>query len=246
VQAQRGEWHGVIERSLADAQQRGEDWQIEVEFFTAVLAILDSQSPALADGHPYAAAIAAIQRGIAAGGQPAEAVAEEVLQAVRAFVNADDWAATRQVVESHQAILFRPQVAILFEQNIAAAAGEDRQFLEQHLQILRDCQRDGIAPTFDRLIADAAPELPFDAALIPRSVAALLGTPQEKLKHAQFLATVAAGSDDEQLKQLITALQTALFGAPLASLGHDLNGVYRQAWEAILSGINRERDSVKP
>src|SRR5439155_7532458 len=32
-----------IKRSLHDAQQRGASWQIEVEFFTAVLAMLEGQ-----------------------------------------------------------------------------------------------------------------------------------------------------------------------------------------------------------
>lgn len=39
-----------------------------VEFFTAILAILDGQSPSLAADHPYALALAAIQSGIANGG----------------------------------------------------------------------------------------------------------------------------------------------------------------------------------
>lgn len=40
------EWREAITQALHDAQQRGADWQIEVEFFTAILAILEGQSPA--------------------------------------------------------------------------------------------------------------------------------------------------------------------------------------------------------
>jgi hypothetical protein len=101
-----------------------------VEFFTAIVAILDGQTPNLPADHPYAAAVAAIQAGIAGG---------------------------------------------------------------------------------------AAPALPFDADLVPRSIAALLGTPQEKLAHAQRLAALAAQSDDAELKRLVTAIQTALFGAAPAA-----------------------------
>jgi hypothetical protein len=53
---------------MQNAQQQGANWQIEVEFFTAILAILDEQPPSLAADHPYASAIVAIQNGIAKGG----------------------------------------------------------------------------------------------------------------------------------------------------------------------------------
>jgi hypothetical protein len=65
----RDEWRETISRILQNAQQRGSDWQIEVEFYTAIIAILDGQSPSLSTDHPYAPAIAAIQEGIANGSQ---------------------------------------------------------------------------------------------------------------------------------------------------------------------------------
>jgi tetratricopeptide (TPR) repeat protein len=61
----QSEWRETITEDLQDAQQRGADWQIEVDFFTAVLAILDGQSPSLPAEHPYAEAVTAIQEGIA-------------------------------------------------------------------------------------------------------------------------------------------------------------------------------------
>jgi tetratricopeptide (TPR) repeat protein len=65
----RAEWREVIVQSLQDARQRGPDWQIEGEFFTAILALLDEQPlPELAADHPYAPAITALQKGIAQGG----------------------------------------------------------------------------------------------------------------------------------------------------------------------------------
>src|SRR5579864_2897032 len=106
MQERHAEWHKTIAGALQDAQQRGADWQIEVDFYTAVLALLDGESPSLPDDHPYAAALAQIRTGIAAGGIQDDAEAE------------DD-------------------------------------------------------------------ELPFDAELIPRSIAAFLGTPQEKMVYLQ-------------------------------------------------------------
>ncbi len=68
MQERRAEWHKTITGALQDAQQRGADWQIEVDFYGAVLALLDGQAPSLPGDHPYAAALAQIQSGIAAGG----------------------------------------------------------------------------------------------------------------------------------------------------------------------------------
>jgi Tfp pilus assembly protein PilF len=160
---EHAKWHGIIEHALADAQQRGTDWGIEVDFFTAVLATLDNRAPVLVEGHPYAPAIMAIQQGI------------------------------------------------------TATTSEP---------------------------AGPAPVLTVDVELVSGSVAALLGTPQQKLAHAQRLAALAAGSDDTGFQQLTTTIQTALFGAPLAELGGDLAGPYRQAWDAIAHAVLH--DGVDP
>ena len=56
----RGEWYKIMVKALQDAQQRGANWQILVDFFTAVLAILDGHSLTLPTDHTYALAIIAI------------------------------------------------------------------------------------------------------------------------------------------------------------------------------------------
>jgi hypothetical protein len=165
MQERHAEWHKTITGALQDAQQRGADWQIEVDFYTAVLALLDGQSPSLQDEHPYAAALAQIWVGIAAGGVQNDADSE------------DD-------------------------------------------------------------------ESPFDAELIPRSIAALLGTPQEKMAHLQYLATLGAQASDEQLKALLQTIHMALLGGDLAQPGRDLEGVYLQAWRSIVIGV--ETGGVDP
>jgi hypothetical protein len=241
------EWRETVNGLLKQVQ---EAHQAQApEFFAAVLAILDGQAPVLPDGHPYSAALDAIQEGIAAGEPEGEDssddVSEEMMQAVRDFVNAKDWDATRQVVETRQAMLFRPVVEGLFERNIAQAKadGEERaaSMLEQHLTILRACKASGIAETFEQLasLSDDSQEdaLSFDSELIPRSIAALLGGPQEKMAHAQYLMALANETTDEGLKSLIQVLQLALFSNDFSHLGGDLKGVYRQAWEAIVEEV---------
>lgn len=76
MQERHTEWHKTITGALQDAQQQGADWQIEVDFYGAVLALLDGQTPSLPGDHPYAAALAQIQAGIAAGGVQDDADSE--------------------------------------------------------------------------------------------------------------------------------------------------------------------------
>lgn len=82
--------------------------------------------------------------------------------------------------------------------------------------------------------------LPFDGELISRSIAALLGSPQEKLAHAQYLTAKTAETADEDLKALIKVIQLALFTTDLSQLGRNLKSVYRHAWEAIVVGVEVE------
>jgi pentatricopeptide repeat protein len=169
-------------------------------------------------------------------------VSQEVIRAVRDFVNAENWDATRKVVEAEQSLLFQPEVETIFEQNIAQArnAGEKGvvKLLEMHLALLRACKSIGIAQAFEQLTAvqDEAP--PFDAELIPRSVAALLGNPQQKIEHMQYLTAQLAQASDEDLKALLQVIQLALFSKnDLWQLGRNLQGVYREAWEMITAAV---------
>jgi tetratricopeptide (TPR) repeat protein len=64
----RPEWIERVTNTLQEAQQQGDDWQQERDFFTAVLAFLDGQSPTLPPDHPYAQAIESIRKCIASTG----------------------------------------------------------------------------------------------------------------------------------------------------------------------------------
>jgi hypothetical protein len=135
-------------------------------------------------------------------------------------------------------------VEALFEQNIAQARAAGNQqavdMLEIHLDLLRACQAEGIDAAFARLETAQSSSIPFDQELIPRTVAALLAGPEEKMAHAQYLNQQAAQSEDEGLKALIEAIQTALFGGDLSELGEDLTDVYREVWELIVLGVGAE------
>jgi hypothetical protein len=156
-------------------------------------------------------------------------------------------------VELQQALLFQPEVERLFEESIVdmRARGEQRavELLELHLALLRQCKAIGIAEAFKQLEEAGEQEenedrLPFDAELITRSVEALLGSPQERMAHMQYLAAMAGGTTDEGLKALINALQMALLGGDLSQLGRNLSGVYKQAWETITAVV--EAGGVDP
>jgi len=87
-------------------------------------------------------------------------------------------------------------------------------------------------------------ELPFDAELISRSIAAFLGGPQEKIAHVQYLTAMGTQTTDEELKALLQVIQLGLFGSDLSQLSQNLSGVYREAWEAIVVGV--ETGGVDP
>jgi hypothetical protein len=250
VPEKRDEWRETMSDTLKQAQSRNRVQ--DAEFLTAILAILSDQSPSLPGDHPYAGAINSIQDDITAGGSESGgisiAVSDELMQAVRDFVNAGDWDANRQVVEAQQELLFQPEVETLFEQNIARArsAGEDRtvRMLELYLALLRDCKANGIAEAFAKLATVQEVDLPFDKEMPSRSIAALLGSPQEKMEHMQYLAAMTSETSDEDLKVLINTIQLALFSKDLSQFGRDLKGVYKQAWEGIVATV--EAGGVDP
>ena len=55
----------------------------------------------------------------------------------------------------------------------------------------------------------------------------------------QYLAAQESQASDAGAKALINTIQLALFSNSLAGLGQDLEGVYRQAWDAIVAGVEQ-------
>jgi hypothetical protein len=156
MQERRDQWHKTIADTLKQAQSANH--LQDAELLAAILAVLEGQSPRLPEHHPYARHLDSIQSAFVAGGAKGDSTlttSKEVRQAVHDFVNAEDWDATRQVVEAQQTLLFRPEVEALFEWNIAQTTGEQWKvdILEQHLALLRNCKKIGIAEAFEKLAA---------------------------------------------------------------------------------------------
>jgi hypothetical protein len=178
------------------------------------------------------------------------AAISQVIQAVRAFVNAEDWDATRQVVEAQQAVLFQPQVEALFEQNIARAraAGEQRavEMLELHLALLRQCQAVGLEAAFAQLQAapregSADPQL---LSTLANNTLAVLG-PAAGQRDAWReglldLHRQATAQDHRPLLALLEAIIALLDanGDP-SGLGQNLDGPYAQTWQAITQQLSQ-------
>jgi hypothetical protein len=179
---------------------------------------------------------------------PDQSVPAEIMEAINEFVNAENWQATQAVVEAQQELLFQPVVERVFVHNVvrAQASGEERRAaqLEQHLELLRACKTTNIEQAFAPLLARQTEELPFDAGLPAKSIAALLGSPQEKMAHHQYLTGAANATTDEQLKALFQTIQLALFASDLSPLGRDLEGIYAQVWQAITATV--EAGGVDP
>jgi tetratricopeptide (TPR) repeat protein len=165
IPERHGEWRAAMSQALEDARHRGADWQIEVDFFAAILDLLDGQAADLPGGHPYVAALEQMKQGIADGGPGMGK--EDVPEEIRALLS----------------------------------------------------------------LAEA-------------SIAALRGDPQERMALVQQLVPLQAQETDEGLKALLQAIQLALVGDDLAQLGGDLDGVYKQVWEAIMAGVFNEEDKT--
>jgi tetratricopeptide (TPR) repeat protein len=162
----------------------------------------------------------------------------EIMQAVQDFVSAMDTPeVARQIVETRPALLFRSEIEVMLEHLIKQAqiTGNQEDRLVVCLMLLRDCKKNGIAEAFARF--EQMMQFPFDPEIIPSSIRALLGSPQEKEAHRQYLENMALQTTEEGTKALIRAIQMALSGCPLEVPGQYLGDIYLQAWEAIVNGV---------
>jgi tetratricopeptide (TPR) repeat protein len=247
----RDEWRAAMSRARDDALARGGGWQVEVELFGAVLSLLDDGHPQLPAGHPYAPALAAIRTGVASGGPAELPVARDVVEAVRVFVGTEDWTAAQRVVESHQELLLRPEVDMLFERNIdsARAAGDARgaRVLALHRDVLRACRAEGVEAGFAWLrrtlaeadagaqAAGAHEALPPD--FVDRCASAFLGSANDKV--ALFAYLRGLGTFDPDVRPLTDALGQALFIEDPEPAGRQLAGAHADVWRAVMARVSR-------
>jgi len=128
----RNEWRETIAGWLDQAKSINR--RRDVEFFTAILAILDGQTPDLPEGHPYAEALASIQAEIAAG-EPLKA--QLIPQMLRQMRNPDSAIALRTVEELREHGWLADgslQGARLLEANLREANLGGANLQEAHLQ----------------------------------------------------------------------------------------------------------------
>jgi len=244
----RVEWRETLAGALQQAQA-GDRTQ-EIEFFTALLAILDGETPSLSPENPYAEALGAIQAGIVAGGAGVQQE-DGIMAAIRAYLDAEDIVAMRQAVEKHQETLFQEQVAHIFQANVEQARRDGQQKAAErlafHLGLLEACKTEGIAAAFARLEeaaragqdqgapADHTPggSLPED--FVARSAAGIRGGSQEKQAAFNYLTGLATSIP--QAGDLIQVVQLAILGQEPATLGQSLVGEYARTWKLICQAI---------
>ena len=89
---------------------------------------------------------------------------EELAQTIIGFINTSNWPEAQQFVESHQSILFQPQVEDVFNLFIQQARENNDEdtvdLLETHLAILQSCAQHGIPETFAPIIASQQNQQP--------------------------------------------------------------------------------------
>lgn len=253
---QRAQWRAVV--AGAGAQMADDGMDDLAALNNAILALLDDRPAELPPDNEYHALWQRILDGVAQGGLTDEDEDEEIdpqialrMAAINAFVGANDWAASRRVVEAQQELLLTAAVEQIFVENIARAraSGDNRAsaYFQQHLDLLLACRRVGIDAAFDALEAAATGsdgedslQLPFDAALIEQTIAALRGSPHDRIAHLQALLPLAAQTDDPALTAFYSAVQMALVGGDLREAGRSLTGVYAQVWQAIVATVTGE------
>jgi hypothetical protein len=171
-----------------------------------------------------------------------------VAQGVRDFLTTENWEGTHHVLVQQQTYLFQPEVEEFLQYQIALAenAGEHQmvEMLLLHLDLLRDAKAEGIERAFANLMQKVTP--PFDTELVTRSRIAFHGEPTERMAHMQYLTTLATQMTDEGTKRLIEAIQLALLGGDLSQVGQKLDGIYRQAWDAIIGQKDAETNDDEP
>jgi tetratricopeptide (TPR) repeat protein len=236
------EWRDAINGALGQA--RANSMPDEMEFFGAILALLERQEPAIPVGNPYAQVVnTLVQRLTGSPDEQGAPVSRELSQAVQAYLQAPDLAATRQAVEQHQALLFAPEahqvLAALSERAHNENNAQAADFFAMHLALLQACLENGIAATFDRLAAqpDETPPLPggLPADFVIRCTAGLKAAPQERQALFTYLTQANARVSTPEAGKLISCAIQVIFGADPATLGADLPEPYASIWQAIVS-----------
>ena len=261
----RPEWRAVLRTNLNQAKQRG--YQPEIEFFSALMGLMDDVPPSLPADSPYAMVIQAIQKAVSGKApEPAEEEVEppkEVMNAVRDLLQAKNPHALRKVIEKRQAQLFRLEtqdfLASLAQEAQSTGDQKAMQVLVTYAGILQQCQQIGIQATFEQLNqaqqagstvqAQAVagpevvtePEVPAEPA--PAIPDGFVDRCVEGLRggrperEALFKYLEFLPIPDDGFSALLKAVKLALLGSNPQKLGKDLAGEYAAAWQEIVTRL---------
>ena len=156
VPEKRIEWRAALHANYTQAKQLG--FQAEIEFFSALMGLLDDVPPAMPAASPYARVIHAIQDALSGKApEPVEEVEppKEVMNAVRELLQAKNPHALRKVIEKRQVQLYKPEtqdfLASLAQEAQSTNDQQAMQVLVTYAGILQQCQQIGIEATFEQL-----------------------------------------------------------------------------------------------
>jgi len=266
----RPEWRAVLRTNLNQAKQLG--YQPEIEFFSALMGLMDDVPPSLPADSPYAVVIQAIQNAVSGKApEPVEEVEppKEVMNAVRDLLQAKNTHALRKVIEKRQAQLFRPEtqdfMASLAQEAQSTGDQPAMQVLVTYAGILQQCQQIGIQATFEQINqaqqagnavqaqAAAEPEVVTGpealAELVPAIPDGFVVRCVEGLRggrperEALFKYLEFLPIPNDGFSALLKTVKLALLGSNPTKLGKDLAGEYAAAWQEITAQITGDKKS---
>ena len=266
----RPEWRAVLRTNLNQAKQLG--YQPEIEFFSALMGLMDDVPPSLPADSPYAVVIQAIQNAVSGKApEPVEEVEppKEVMNAVRDLLQAKNTHALRKVIEKRQAQLFRPEtqdfMASLAQEAQSTGDQPAMQVLVTYAGILQQCQQIGIQATFEQINqaqqagnavqvqAAAEPEVVTEpeapAEPVPAIPDGFVVRCVEGLRggrperEALFNYLEFLPIPDDGFSALLKTVKLALLGSNPTKLGKDLAGEYAAAWQEITAQITGDKKS---
>jgi len=269
VPEKRTEWRAALRANYNQAKQRG--FQAEIEFFSALMGLLDDVPPCVSPASPYARVISAIQDALSGKApEPVEEVEppKEVMNAVRELLQAKNPHALRKVIEKRQIQLYKPEtqdfLASLAQEAQSTGDQNAMQVLVTYAGILQQCQQIGIEATFAQLNQAAAaqesgapaqaveepeveiePESPVEVgpAIPDRFVARCVEGLRggRPEREALFNYLEAQTIRDEGFSVLLKTVKLALLGSKPQKLGKDLAGEYAAAWQEIVAQVSGEQ-----
>ncbi|MBI3159877.1 MAG: tetratricopeptide repeat protein [Chloroflexi bacterium] len=241
----KDEWETTLRQALSQAQS-GNDTPT-AELFETLLALLAGEAASLAEGHPHAGVLEQVKQAVAAYDPEEMERLRPVLEAVQAYLSAEDWTATQEMVKQHQKALLTDAaegvLAALAQQAEQAGNSQAVEMLALHLGLVRACRAKGINAAFEELErgrrAGAAAE---DEEFIARAAAGLRGGPEEK--QALFNELQGMTGRGEEFGKLAAALRLAVFSKEdeLDGLGKDLDERHARLWLAIRARVKEQND----